>query len=238
MRGASRVAQEGIGKMEAARERDIAATSDAAEGRQAIEHAAAELRLHNDVFMEAFPAVCLEALGLASASVPSKRRAFAFHVVAAVFHWGGMKKRYIVNLTVAERETLTQLVRRERVSGLKRMRASILLKADDDQTDQEIADDLEVGLVTVERVRKRCIERGVEACLERKAQDIPSRPRKLDGVTEAKLVQLACSPPPPGRARWTLSLLADQLVELEVFDSVSISTIQRGLKKTSSSRGL
>jgi transposase len=148
-----------------------------------------------------------------------------------------MKKRYIVNLTLAERETLTQLVRRERVSGLKRMRASILLKADDDQTDQEIADDLEVGLVTVERVRKRCIERGVEACLERKAQDNPSRPRKLDGETEAKLVQIACSAPPSGRARWTLSLLADQLVELEVFESVSISTIQRGLKKMSSSRG-
>ena len=148
-----------------------------------------------------------------------------------------MKKRYIVNLTSAERESLTQLVRRERVSGLKRMRASILLKADDDQTDREIADDLEVGLVTVERVRKRCIERGVEACLERKAQDNPPRPRKLDGVTEAKLVQIACSPPPPGRARWTLSLLADQLVELEVFDSVSISTIQRGLKKMSSNLG-
>lgn len=148
-----------------------------------------------------------------------------------------MKKRYIVNLTVDERASLAQLVRRERVSGLKRMRASILLKADDDQTDREIADDLDVGLVTVERVRKRCIERGVEACLERKTQDNPSRPRKLDGVTEAKLVQIACSPPPPGRARWTLSLLADQLVELEVFESVSISTIQRGLKKTSSSLG-
>ena len=76
-----------------------------------------------------------------------------------------MEKRYIVNLTAEERETLTQLVRRERVSGLKRIRASILLKADEGQTDQEIADDLEVGLVTVERVRKRCIERGLEACL-------------------------------------------------------------------------
>lgn len=68
---------------------------------------------------------------------------------------------------------------------------AILLKADDGQTDQEIADDLEVGLVTVERVRKRCIERGIEACLERKAQENPSRPRKLDGVSEAKLVQIA-----------------------------------------------
>lgn len=149
-----------------------------------------------------------------------------------------MKKRYIVNLTVSEREALRQLVRRERVSGLKRMRASILLKADDGQTDQEIADDLEVGLVTVERVRKRCIERGVEACLDRKVQEVPSRPRKLDGATEAKLVQIACSSPPVGRTRWTLSLLADRLVELEIFDAVSVSTIQRSLKKTSSSPGL
>lgn len=148
-----------------------------------------------------------------------------------------MKKRYIVNLTAEEREVLTQLVKRERVSGLKRQRASILLKADNDLTDAEIAEELEVGLVTVERVRKRCIERGVEACLERKAQDTPSRPRKLDGASEAQLSRIACSEPPKGRARWTLSLLADKLVELEVFDSVSKSTIQRGLKKVHSSLG-
>ena len=79
-----------------------------------------------------------------------------------------MKKRYIVNLTAFERAGLTELVRRERVSGLKRQRASILLKADEGLTDQEIADDLEVGLVTAERVRKRCCERGLEACLDRK----------------------------------------------------------------------
>lgn len=143
-----------------------------------------------------------------------------------------MKKRYIVNLTSEEREALTQIARRQRVSGLKRQRASILLKADEDLTDQEIADDLEVGLVTVERVRKRCIERGVEACLERKASETTSRPRKLDGAAEAHLVQLACSEPPAGRSRWTLTLLADMLVELRIFDSVSKSTIQRGLKKT------
>ena len=109
--------------------------------------------------------------------------------------------------------------------------------ADEHQTDQEIADGLDVGLVTVERVRKRCMERGVQACLERKAQETPSRPRKLDGASEASLVQLACSSPPAGRARWTLSLLADRLVELEVFETVSVSTIQRGLKKLSSSLG-
>jgi transposase len=149
----------------------------------------------------------------------------------------GMKKRYIVNLTRDEREALTQLVRNQRVSGFKRQRAQILLKADDDLTDQEIADDIEVGLVTVERVRKRCIERGVEACLERKPQENPSRPRKLDGAAEAQLVRLACSSPPAGRSRWTLSLLADGLIELKVFDTVSKSTIQRGLKKMNSSPG-
>jgi transposase len=148
-----------------------------------------------------------------------------------------MKKRYIVNLTRSEREALEQLVKRERVSGVKRQRASILLKADDDLTDVEIAEELEVGVRTVERVRRRCCERGIEASLERKPQDNPSRPRKLDGVAEARLVQIACSEAPEGRSRWTLSLLADKLVELRVFESVSKSTIQRGLKKTSSSRG-
>jgi transposase len=145
----------------------------------------------------------------------------------------GMKKRYVVNLTAVEREGLRQIVGRERVSGRKRMRASILLKADEGLTDEEIADELQVGLVTVERVRKRSCERGIEAALDRKPQENPSRPRKLDGASEAQLVRLACSEPPTGRARWTLSLLADKLVELRVFDSVSTSTIQRGLKKTS-----
>jgi transposase len=149
----------------------------------------------------------------------------------------GMKKRYIVNLTRDEREVLTRLVKNQRVSGFKRQRAQILLKADDDLTDQEIADELEVGLVTVERVRKRCIDRGVEACLERKPQENPSRPRKLDGAAEAQLVRLACSSPPAGRSRWTLSLLADGLIELKVFDTVSKSTVQRGLKKMNSSPG-
>jgi transposase len=149
----------------------------------------------------------------------------------------GMIKRYIVNLTRAEREALEGIVKRERVSGVKRQRASILLKADDDLTDQEIAEEVEVGVRTVARVRQRCIDRGVVASLERKAQENPSRPRKLDGAAEARLAQLACSDAPEGRSRWTLSLLADKLVELKVFESVSTSTIQRGLKKTRSSLG-
>jgi transposase len=148
-----------------------------------------------------------------------------------------MRKRYIVNLTAVEREGLKQIVGRERASGLKRMRASILLKADEGMTDEEIADELDVALVTVERVRKRCCERGIEASLVRKAQENPSRPRKLDGAAEAQLVRLACSEPPEGRARWTLSLLANGLVELKVFNSVSKSTVQRSLKKTRSNHG-
>ena len=148
-----------------------------------------------------------------------------------------MTKRYIVNLTRAEREGLELMVGRARVSGLKRQRASVLLRADDGETDVEIAEALGMARATVERVRQRCCERGVEACLERKPQENPSRPRKLDGEAEARLVQIACSEAPAGRARWTLSLLADRLVQLKVFESVSKSTIQRGLKKTNSSRG-
>ena len=148
-----------------------------------------------------------------------------------------MEKRYIVNLTRAEREGLEQLVKRARVSGVKRQRGSILLRADDGLPDEEIAEELGVGVRTVARVRQRCVERGLEASLERKPQESPSRPRKFDGAAEARLTQIACSEAPEGRARWTLSLLADKMVELKVFASVSKSSIQRALKKTSSSPG-
>ena len=146
-------------------------------------------------------------------------------------------KRYVVNLTEDERASLEELTRRARVSGLKRQRALMLLKADDGLTDREIADELEVGLVTVERVRKRCIERGLAATLDRKPQETPSRPRKFDGASEAKLTQIACSEPPAGQARWTIGLLADKLIELKVFESVSKSSVQRSLKKANSSLG-
>jgi len=156
---------------------------------------------------------------------------FCFPLAPERVPWVGMRKRYIVNLTAIEREALEQLVKKARVSGLKRQRAQILLRADDGLVDQEIADELGVGLVTVERLRKRCIERGLEACLDRKPSERMSRPRKFDGASEAKLVQLACSEPPEGRARWTISLLGDKLVELQVFETVSKSAIQRVLKK-------
>ena len=148
-----------------------------------------------------------------------------------------MAKRYVVNLTADESEAIEQLLKRERLSGEKRQRANILLKANEGLTDEEIADVLEVGVATVERVRKRCVEQGIEACLERKARETPPRPRKFDGETEAKLVQIACSAPPAGRVRWTLDLLVDRLVELKVFDEVSASSVQRVLKKTKLSPG-
>jgi transposase len=148
-----------------------------------------------------------------------------------------MKKLHVVRLAPEEREALAQVAGRERVSGAKRRRAFILLKADEGWTDQEIADDLEVAVATVERVRRRCVERGVGASVDRKSPDSPPRPRKLDGSSEAELVRIACSEPPEGRTRWTISLLADKLVELKVFDTVSKSTVQRALKKTSSNRG-
>jgi transposase len=148
-----------------------------------------------------------------------------------------MAKRYVLNLSVEEREGLEGLLKRGRVSGLKTQRARILLAADEGITDEEVSEQTGVNVTTVERIRKRCALEGVAASLERKKQERPSRERKLDGVAEARLSLLACSPPPEGRASWTLALLADKLVELSVVDECSKSTVQRGLKKTQSNRG-
>jgi transposase len=119
--------------------------------------------------------------------------------------------------------------------------ARIVLKADAAPggpawTDGRIAEAVEVSIDTVERVRQRFIEQGLEAALGRKPQDRPSRERKLDGRGEARLIALACSAPPAGRAAWTLHLLADRLVELRVVDTISHETVRQVLKKTRSSR--
>ncbi len=146
-------------------------------------------------------------------------------------------KRYILNLTEDERAGLEEIVHRNRVSKLKLQRAQILLKADEGLTDEEIQDDLGVGTATVERIRKRAVLDGLEAALERKPGTRASRPRKLDGRAEAHLVAIACSEPPDGAPRWTLSLLGERMVELRIVDTVSRSTIHRSLKKTRSNRG-
>ena len=151
-------------------------------------------------------------------------------------------KKYLVILTPAERDWLSGLVSAGRRSALTITRARILLKADQAPggpawDDARIADALDCGQRTIERVRQRFVEHGLERALGRKPQDRPSRERKFDGAAEARLIALACSPPPGGRAAWTLQLLADKLVELEVVGTVSTETVRPVLKKTSSSRG-
>jgi transposase len=152
------------------------------------------------------------------------------------------EKKYLVTLTAGERDRLDALVRKGKASALVLTRARILLKADQADggpgwDDRRIADALDVGERTVGRVRQRLVERGFEACLTRKPQDKPSRERKLDGAAEARLIAVACSKAPDGRAEWTMQLLADKLVELAVVESVSDETVRRTLKKMRSSRG-
>jgi transposase len=96
---------------------------------------------------------------------------------------------------------------------------------------------VEVSVATVERVRQRFVEQGLDAALNRKPRERPGREPKLDGRAEARLIAVACSAPPEGRKEWTMRLLADKLVELEVVDSISDETVRRALKKTRSSRG-
>src|SRR5215475_3242464 len=151
-------------------------------------------------------------------------------------------KKYLVTLTADEREWLAHLVAAGKRSTLTITRARILLKTDQADggpawEDADIAEALDCSVRTVERVRQRSVERGLEPAPGRKPQDRPSRERKFDGAAEARLIALACSAPPDGRAAWTLQLLADKLVELKVVDSVCDETVRRVLKKTRSSRG-
>jgi hypothetical protein len=151
-------------------------------------------------------------------------------------------KRYVVALTPEERQHLAQLVSSGKRSARTLTRARILLKADQAQggpawPDGRIAEALGCGRRTVERVRQRLVEEGLEAALHHRPQQRPSVAPKLDGGGEARLVALACSQPPGGRDGWTLQLLADKLVELRVVESVSYETVRRVLKKTRSSRG-
>jgi hypothetical protein len=147
-------------------------------------------------------------------------------------------KKYKVTLDAEEREYLLALIAAGKASALKLARARILLKADAGPDgpawpDGRVAEAVEVDPTTVERIRQRFVEEGLEAALDRKKQDRPSRERKLDGAGEARLAALACSDPPDGRAAWTLQLLADKLVELHVVDSISDETVRQVLKKTS-----
>jgi transposase len=151
-------------------------------------------------------------------------------------------KKYKVTLTAEERQQLHDLVTTDKAAAKKLTHARILLKADAAAggpawPDERIAEALDVSTATIVRVRQRFVEQGLEAALVRKKQDRPSRQRKLDGAAEARLIALACSKPPEGRACWTMRLLADKLVELAVVEAVCDETVRRVLKKTSSSPG-
>jgi len=150
-------------------------------------------------------------------------------------------KKYLVTLTHEERQHLRKLASAGKRSARTLTRARILLQADQAASgpaweDARIAEALGCGLRTVERVRQRFVEQGLDAALTHQPQERPSRERRLDGAAEARLIALACSAPPRGRARWTLKPLADKLVELEVVESVSDETVRRVLKKTSCGR--
>jgi len=148
-----------------------------------------------------------------------------------------MNKRHVVKLSDEERDGLTQLVSKGKAAARKLTRARVLLKADAGEhgpgwTDERIAEAFDLGVRAVENVRKRCVEEGLDAGLNRKKQCRPSRQRILDGEKEAKLVAICCGKPPEGRARWTLRLLADRLVEQEIVEGISHETVRRTLKKT------
>jgi transposase len=147
-----------------------------------------------------------------------------------------MKKKYPVILDGSERDNLKSLIAAGTAPARKLTHARILLKADQSPegpawVDEEVAEAVEVSQPTVSRVRKQYFEEGLDAALNRRP---PNREyhRKLDGEQEARLVALACSEPPEGQARWSLRLLADRMVELEVVEKISYQTVRRTLKKT------
>jgi transposase len=147
-----------------------------------------------------------------------------------------MKKKYPVILDGSERDNLKSLIAAGTAPARKLTHARILLKADQSPegpawVDEEVAEAVEVSQPTVSRVRKQYFEEGLDAALNRRP---PNREyhRKLDGEQEARLVALACSEPPEGQARWSLRLLADRMVELEVVEEISYQTVRRTLKKT------
>jgi hypothetical protein len=139
------------------------------------------------------------------------------------------KSKYTVTLTDDQRSFLEGLIRRGKSSASTIRHAYILLHAD--KPDPEVAEIVRCHPLSVFNVRKAFVTQGLDAALHRKLRSEPPSPRKLDGAGEARLIQIACSKPPEGRSRWTLQLLADRLVELQVVDTISIKTVERTLKK-------
>jgi hypothetical protein len=146
-----------------------------------------------------------------------------------------MNKKYVVRLTAQEREQLGALVSKGKANARKIVHAQVLLKVDADGptlTDETVADMFDVHENTVRSIRERFVTESLESALNRKKRATPPCEPKLDGAGQARLTALACSPPPPGRARWTLQLLGDKLVELKIVESISQETVRKALKKT------
>jgi transposase len=149
-------------------------------------------------------------------------------------------KKYVVRLSAEERARLEAFIGKGKRAAPLLTRARILLKADvseagDGWSDSRIAEALDTSVATVERTRRQLVEEGFDAVLTRKSNPNSAPRRIFDGAAEAKLIALACGPAPVGRARWTLRLLEEKVVELQIVESVSDNTIGRTLKKTFSS---
>jgi transposase len=150
-------------------------------------------------------------------------------------------KKYIVKLTAEERNRLDVLIQKGKAPARQLLKARILLKADasaagEAWSDSRIAAALDTSIDTIARTRQQLVEEGLDAALTRKHSPNSARRRIFDGAAEAKLIALACSPPPKGRKRWTLTLLETAVVELNIVERASDNTIGRTLKKTRSSR--
>jgi Homeodomain-like domain len=146
-----------------------------------------------------------------------------------------MRKKYVVRLTDQERRTLKEVMRKLKGSSMKVRRAQILLKADvggPNWTDRRIAEAFDCRTQTVENIRHRLVCQGFEAALDQRQPEAPPRAKVLDGSQEAKVIALRLGQPPKGYANWSLRLLADQVVELGIVETVSHETLRRMLKKT------
>ena len=151
-------------------------------------------------------------------------------------------KKYVVRLEAEERQRLQQLVSTGKAAAYRIRHANVLLAVDEskqgsEMKDREAARAFGVSVRSIEYVRQRFVEEGLDAALERKKQLRPSVQKMFDGEKEAKLIAVACGPKPPGRARWTLELLADRVVALKIVERCSPQTVMRTLKKTCSSLG-
>jgi putative transposase len=146
-----------------------------------------------------------------------------------------MAKKYRVTLTDEERKCLQGMVQKGKIGARKINRAHILLLADEGESDVAIMEAVHTGESTVHRVRQGFVEEGFEAALHERRR--PGKERILQGRQAAFLVALACTPPPTGRRRWTMKLLADRLVERQIVETISDETVRRTLKKTPSNLG-